>query len=623
MHEKNVTLYELFSLLYVLILVIITCIFSVINDNLLFKSDIGSLIHFFLGLSILSFIPPAILLSVAYVLLSKRLIKKLTLLFVGSFLGLIFFTFSFNFVATAYGPFHELTEYSKWFFGLLIFSLVIIPLLLNLNLSRPLLSNVAQITFPTCIAVFLYFAMPNYWQRLVGDSGGKKNVVMLVLDGFGTYQLPVYNPKESGTPETNDFLNQGLLFKNIYTNFTYTTGYFSTFYSGAKCYESIKNDANYNIEGRTNILETLQKHGINTRWSTMHPSGIPEATTINAYKGLRSNYLNHQISKLAYLMGLDYNVYRFTGTRKNDSPLVKLIYNAIKYKENEYSDMKSYFEYEVSKLHSDNRPFFLLIHTKYDAEANWQLRLDERQAELWEDHNKLLKEQKEILEYIDKNEYTYRKSDELVIRSMADQTRTVQNLALANIVKSMQVFLEDNGWDKDTILLVTSDHGKIFRKGRVYSGYHNDEDVTKVLMLVYNTGKKGVDEKLRETIDLTQTVFDLFDIEEKIHPNAISLFDDKQKHVVSSLTLPSNTWFLNLYLETDKSILKAERDLYRSYNNTALYKVTNFDTLPVQSVTPDTDKIITKSVADALRQYCLDPSNIKTLPPHPLNRNFN
>ena len=105
MHEKNVTLYELFSLLYVLILVIITCIFSVINDNLLFKSDIGSLIHFFLGLSILSFIPPAILLSVAYVLLSKRLIKKLTLLFVGSFLGLIFFTFSFNFVATAYGPF--------------------------------------------------------------------------------------------------------------------------------------------------------------------------------------------------------------------------------------------------------------------------------------------------------------------------------------------------------------------------------------------------------------------------------------------------------------------------------------------------------------------------------------
>lgn len=607
MFSKNAGLYEVLALLYCLFLVVMTCLFGMVGDNLLFKSDLFSLIHFFLGCSLFCFAPIAIVLGVILVPLSHHLRNRVVLVLVGAILGFSFFGFSFNFLSTSIGPFDDLAVYFSWFFGLLVFSLIFVPWFLNLQLSRPLLSISAQVAFPICIASFLFFALPNYWQRIAGTPAQKKNVVFLFLDGFAAHQLPVYNPQEEGSPKFNEFIDQALLFRNVYTNYTYTEHYFKTLYSGIKCGPP---------EG--NIWQVLQKYGVNTRWSAYHPNTIPEVTITNpSYKGLRSNYLNHKVSKIPYLMGLDYNVYRFTGTRANDAPLVKLIYRALKHYEKQLFDMNQYFEDEVSRLRSENRPFFLLLSTNSFAESDWNLQLSkQRQVELWEDSSKLPENQRAMRDYVDNNDYTYRESDESVVENLAKINKIYQTNALINVIDSMLEFLKHKGWDKDTVVIVTCDHGKIFRNGKLNYGYHNDEDVTNVLMLAFNVGKSGVNEKLRETIDISKTILELFGIWETLAPNSISLFDDGDKEFISSLTLPSKVrseWFMNLYfMDNNKnSILKVVKDLYNP-QDMSLEQVVGFDTVPYPSGSPVPDYPIAKWVANAYKQYCLDPARIQS-----------
>ena len=87
-------------------------------------------------------------------------------------------------------------------------------------------------------------------------------------------------------------------------------------------------------------------------------------------------------------------------------------------------------------------------------------------------------------------------------------------------------------------------------KGKLWYGFHPDEEVMRVPLVVFGGGRSGVDERNFETIDITQTLIAHFGISKNFHPRARSLFESGKKPFTASLTLRSNVnseWFLALY----------------------------------------------------------------------------
>jgi hypothetical protein len=589
LHQK-VSLREALGLLFCLCLVAVACFLGVIDDQLLFKSDVVSLAHFFLGCALALFVPTA---GAVALTLRGRAAPWLT----RAILGLSSFGFLFSSFLYVTGPFMNLPAYFAWLMAFLAFSLLVVPRHLDLPLARKKLGAVGKVALPVGAAAFLVLAGTGWVRRMGVSSQPTKNVVMVVLDGFSAYTLPVYNPREKALPEFDALREQALLFKNVYTNHTHTSGYFSALYGGRK--------AECQSAGEQNLFGLLQSAGVNARWSVYHPNAIPEATLAASYKGLRSNYLNDTLAIVPYAMGLDYHVYRFSGTRANDAPLVKLINRLLRQvEEKATSDLRGYFETEVARLHADKRPFFLLLHTNSAGEAPVHELAGPIRTELWEDPSRMEAAQKQFAQYINANDYTYRPSDTPLIERAARDNRAVQTTGL-RVIGSLLETLRKKGWDRDTVMLVTADHGKIFRNGRVNYGFHNDEDVTRVLMLAFNHSERGTSDRLRETIDVSKTVLDLFGVRESLDPSALSLFESRDKDFLSSLTLPSQlrseVW-MNLYFKGDGSILRFAKNIAKD-RPPSLQKVVGFDPVPM---TGGSSYPLAEWYALARKQYCLN-----------------
>jgi len=84
---------------------------------------------------------------------------------------------------------------------------------------------------------------------------------------------------------------------------------------------------------------------------------------------------------------------------------------------------------------------------------------------------------------------------------------------------------------------VTADHGKIFDRGKIWYGFHPDEEVVRVPLLILGLESGKQDDRYAETIDLTQTILERFGVTEKLSPNAFSILGpDPRKLLVSSIT---------------------------------------------------------------------------------------
>jgi len=217
---------------------------------------------------------------------------------------------------------------------------------------------------------------------------------------------------------------------------------------------------------------------------------------------------------------------------------------------------ETYLIDEIEKLRRDNRPYFLIFHTSPYGETMSE-RNGNKQRDLWENLEVKSKED-EIEKNIRSNDYTYEEKDSWIVK----QWGTKYNDRVRDGIKSLKIFYDaykKRNWDKDTILIITADHGKIYSKGKVWYGYHNEEEVTKVPFLIHDDNLIGVDTRLGETIDITQTILEYFHIKERLSDKAICITGDNRKQFVTTITTYSKKreeQFLNVYKFRKKSIVK-------------------------------------------------------------------
>jgi arylsulfatase A-like enzyme len=91
----------------------------------------------------------------------------------------------------------------------------------------------------------------------------------------------------------------------------------------------------------------------------------------------------------------------------------------------------------------------------------------------------------------------------------------------------------------DTTLILTADHGRMFERGRFWYGFHADEEVARVPMVVFGPGISGVDDGARETIDITRTIVEAFGGEVPSGSRAVSMLAPADKPYTITVTRPS------------------------------------------------------------------------------------
>ncbi len=369
-----------------------------------------------------------------------------------------------------------------------------------------------------------------------------KNVILFVMDSLSTEVIREYNPAAAAAAA--DIAAGAFLFENIRTNYTYTYGYFDALFHGRKSPAA---------PGRQNLISLLQKNGVRTRWLAAQGNAVPDNHAVKNYRGLRSYFFNYRFSALLNGLGIEYNVYRVPF--RKDGPAIYAAHQIIDLVCGRKRDFAADVQREIVRLRNDGRPFFFLIHQFPACETAFP-------NALWESAPAQGMRER-ITENIKNHDFVYTPAEKWLVDEW-------QAKALADVragftcLQSIQKFLSARGWTADTWLVLTADHGKTFKDNKVWYGFHNGEDVARVPLLLFNSGRPGRDAGLGETIDITQTLLDHFVPGQQLDAHASSLLNRRSKNSATTLCEYSpvrREQFFNLYKQTDSGIRKYVVDI--------------------------------------------------------------
>ncbi len=405
---------------------------------------------------------------------------------------------------------------------------------------------------------------------VVKAAAPPKNFIFLLIDAMGQDFLSPYNPA-ADTPDFEELARGGLLYTHMYTNHPFTNGYFEVLYSGHKA----------GAPRERHLWQLLQEAGVTTRWLAYHNNGVPDTHEL-AYRGLRSAFLTQNFNFIPAWLGLDYNIFRYRGFRSRGTPmgerelwltyLSNLPFRGSKILEEDLIR-------EVEELRGRERPFFFLIHAEKSPGMEkwkwWKPKWAFVPPAYAADPNL----EDELEERLEGNDNLYAPEwQPLVDQHRQNRAEEIIPTALQSLKRVFEIYRE-RGWDRDTVLLVTADHGYMFRNRRYAYHYHVDEEAIRVPLLVTGPGLTGKDDRLFETIDLTQTILSYFGVEERLSADAVSILDPAaQKTLVTSLAKDAEhrgEWLLAVRTPDTKYVL----DLLGEHTPQR-YRVEGFDSIP-------------------------------------------
>ncbi|MFC1806912.1 sulfatase-like hydrolase/transferase [Candidatus Omnitrophota bacterium] len=343
----------------------------------------------------------------------------------------------------------------------------------------------------------------------------KRGVIVIVVDQLGAKYLKIFNKEaETSTPYLDNLSRESVVFRNFHTNAVHTLNSFGCLYSGTYDYEQ--------SDPKVNLISVLQKNGINTKIISGYRTSMPDLTN-QIYRGLRGYFLTEHFTFLPRLLGLDYQI-----TRKPRKTVFKMINSVFPYK-HPFGILKEEVEYLVS----NKRNFFILLHVnvgdrKYSSADT---------TPLWEDLDTDKVDTHKTEKRIRKNSYRYTEKDEWWVNEK-------KSLYLDNIghidksIESFIDFLKQNNIYKDVSIIITADHGSSYEDGKIWYGYHINEAVTWVPLIIKNGKTRGADERMCETVDIPSTILDIFDIKEKLSGRGIPL-TTKQRHKKYTVSISS------------------------------------------------------------------------------------
>ncbi len=425
----------------------------------------------------------------------------------------------------------------------------------------------------------------------------ERHAVLVVLDGMPSHLLRSYNPAAEET-EFDRVLRGGLVFTAARTNKVYTNGFFGVLLSGRT---DLGGEPGGGGSPRPhNLLGLMQQHGVATRWLSFHSNGIPESNRITHYSGLRSAFLTEHWSWLPSMLGLNYHTFiAWNDTRRGMGPRVEAIYRFLNEATDEETLWGEHIPRQIVELHARHRASLFIIHLSFGKDTVQTLAENPAVASTL----------REFYERAVREDYRYQPRDEAVMQWVREEYRRRAD-EYGRRIQALLGDLDRRGWRSDTLVMVTADHGSILSQGKIWYGYHQEEEVTRVPLLVFAQGLEGTDRRLVDTRDLTQTLLEYFGIDHRFDGDAASVLSPGRRNgVVPVLTIPSSRYreqFLCVYAGGRKYVVNIhpEGDGQSWWGDVDGYAVTRIHR-PIASADPAWDM-----VGRSLAQFKLPPGSV-------------
>lgn len=527
--RKALAALDPFFLIFFASLAAVAVFFGASQDALLFKSDPASLLGFLASLGLLASLALGAAVACAWPAAGRPGRER-----VESWLSLAAFSvlqagFA-NFLIQLFLTIRSPALYGSVLLGTFAACLAASARLADRRLLRARMRPLARASALLSLALLAGIRAGNAVRSFQARPAAP-NVVMIVLDGMSL--APFLASGEDGRSPARRLAAEGAWFSGMRSNKVWTAGWFPTLYSGRKDGRA----------GADNLWSRLQGLGVRTMWIAFHNDGTPDAFEF-PYRGLRSSFLTQHTAPLARLLGLDDNLflyYRPGGRGKAMGARQELINGLLASAAGPVSLLGELVPEEIERLRAGRRPFFLLIHADASAgEASAAGIWEEAEAPEW------ARARKEVVDA----DYAYGPSH----RGFVSWARSRYERSTALGLKALLAFYgryRAAGWDEDTVLIVTSDHGSMASEGRLWYGFHPQEEVARVPFFLFMKGLRGEDRRLAETVDIPATLLDLFGDGRPFGRGGRSLLKPPGgKSLVTSATRPSSLrqeCFLSVY----------------------------------------------------------------------------
>jgi len=315
------------------------------------------------------------------------------------------------------------------------------------------------------------------------DGDAKKHVVFVVIDGLPPKLLNSYNPS---VPETEFDIaaQQGRVFERAYTERTYTNGFYALLWNGF-------DDTSEALITRAN------REGRKTKWVSFHANGIPD-TSIPEYEGLRSGLLTENYRWLPQLLGLDYNVFlAWPSTRLST---LATVVDAMNDPLDEDYLWDEVIPQEIAINQAAGERTLTNIHITLNRHS-----VQAQQLGLEEDPDIL-----ELVSHATTEGYTYPPEMTGNVEKYADVYKQRIDW-YGRRIKELWSWMQTTGRDRDSVMIVTADHGSILERGMLWYGPHPEQEVMRVPLVVYGVPAGRVAAPV-STRDVSATMTDILGI---------------------------------------------------------------------------------------------------------------
>jgi hypothetical protein len=361
------------------------------------------------------------------------------------------------------------------------------------------------------------------------DDSSSKHVVLLVVDGMPAWVFRAWNPEIPETESDRFIQEKSIIYKNFRTNRTYTYGFFSTLYHGNLALKPVSK----------NLWSLLEDGKVSSQWLVSHTNGIPECYLVSGYGGIRSSYCTEPCAKWLRRLHIPAHFRLNSGHGAQESSgsfltelcksrtvnahpwIRKTIDRLVEFLQNQSNWQQSLIESIRYNKHHSNRSFTLChiffpgsdIHPEMDC----VLSIDAvRQNHLAYGH-------------------VIRKQIELFLRE-----------------------IEASHLEKNLVVMIVADHGRIYRNHKIHYGFHCDEDVTHVPFFLIDFKNRGLNEQAFDTQDLQTSILKQFDIVNPLNEQGRSIQDPKAKDRIIPVMTTASSYrkeeFLCLYKDDVKIV---------------------------------------------------------------------
>ncbi len=339
------------------------------------------------------------------------------------------------------------------------------------------------------------------------DGVHPKNVLLLVVDTLSAKHLSPYGYTANSTPNFDRLSRLGYFFLNARANVTSTGPSIASILTGKSPMESHILGF-HSVPGEIssqNLSSFLEERGYKTesitenRYATFHHHGFPLPTEgeTNLIFDKDFNEMTNRINRALAAMG-----------RKLGFSMKYQITEFVPWADTPFSTAFAYFAERMRELRSSSKkPFFLFTHIFLPASIRFE---------------------PGVAPSIEEYPAPYGPEQ----RARVQKAKRSYDRAISDLDANMGAFfdvLSQEGFLRDTVVIITADHGEAFDKGFWGHGDDLSEDSIKVPLFIFvPTGEPRVIREAVQSCDIAPTILGFLGLEKPAWMDCVSVMEQRK-----------------------------------------------------------------------------------------------